>query len=235
MSKKTLILFALLLGLGAGMLVLAQEPATGPGPGSSSADLQGIRGYLLGPGDVLDVRVFGQPDLNSLVEIDAEGNVSSLPFLEAPIRAQCRTDKEVQQDIAKAYAKYIRNPQVSVRISERKSRQPATISGAVKNPVQVVMMRRVRLHELLTKAGGSTDRASGTIQILHTEPEMCPVPGEIFQKTAASSKGDDFGLTIFSLSELKKGKEESDPFIRPGDIVIVTEAEPVYVLSLIHI
>src|SRR6185503_9834495 len=145
----------------------------------------------------------GQSDLNSIVEVDAEGNISSLPFLEAPIRAQCRTDKEVQLDITKAYAKYIRNPQVSVRISERKSRQPATISGAVKNPMQVTMMRRVRLHELLTKAGGSTDRASGTVQIMHTEPEMCPQPGEIFQKTAASSKEGDFGLAIYKLTDLK--------------------------------
>ncbi|MEK6334639.1 MAG: polysaccharide biosynthesis/export family protein [Acidobacteriota bacterium] len=233
MSKKTLILFAVLFGLGAGMFAFAQEPS-GPVPSSGpSVDMQGIRGYLLGPGDVLDVRVFGQSDLNSIVEVDAEGNISSLPFLEAPIHAQCRTDKEVQLDITKAYGKYIRNPQVSVRISERKSRQPATISGAVKNPMQVMMLRRVRLHELLTKAGGSTDRASGTVQIMHTEPEMCPQPGEIFQKTAVVSNEGDFGLTIYRLSDLKKGKEESDPFIRPGDIVIVTEAEPVFVTGAV--
>ena len=30
---------------------------------ASSVDSQGIRRYLLGPGDTLDVRVFGQPDL----------------------------------------------------------------------------------------------------------------------------------------------------------------------------
>jgi polysaccharide export outer membrane protein len=233
MSKKTLILFAVLVGLGAGMFAFAQEPSGPVSSSGPSVDMQGIRAYLLGPGDVLDVRVFGQSDLNSMVEVDAEGNISSLPFLEAPIRAQCRTDKDIQLDITRAYAKYIRNPQVSVRISERKSRQPATISGAVKNPMQVTMMRRVRLHELLTKAGGSTDRASGTVQIMHTEPEMCPQPGEIFQKTAASSKEDDFGLTIYKLSDLKKGKEEFDPFIRPGDIVIVTEADPVYVTGAV--
>jgi len=233
MSKKTLILVALLVSLGACVFVLAQEPNSGSGQGSSAVDMQGIRGYLLGPGDVLDVRVFGQPDLNSLAEVDADGNVSSLPFLEAPIRAQCRTDKEVQLDIAKAYAKYIRNPQVSVRISERKSRQPATISGAVKNPMQVTMLRRVRLHELLTKASGWTERASGTVQIMHTEPEMCPPAGEIFQKTAASSKIDNFGIEIYKLSDLKMGKEEADPYIRPGDIVIVTEAEPVYVTGAV--
>jgi polysaccharide export outer membrane protein len=228
MSRKTLILFALLICLGASVFVLAQEQSSAPSS-TSSVDLQGIKTYLLGPGDLLDVRVFGQADLNSSVEIDSDGNISSLPFLEAPIRAQCRSDKEVQQDIAKAYAKYIRNPQVSVRISERKSRQPATISGAVRNPMQVTMLRKVRLHELLTKAGGWSERASGTVQIMHTEPEMCPEPQAIFQPAAAKASADNFGVMVFKLNDLKAGKEEADPYIRPGDIVIVTEAEPVYI------
>src|SRR5204863_5132240 len=110
-------------------------------------------------------RVFGQSDLSSVVEIDSDGNISSLPFLEKPIRAQCRSEKEVQGDIALAYAKYIKNPQVSVLTKERKSRQPATILGAVRDPRQVIMMREVRLHELITAAGGWTDRASGTIEV----------------------------------------------------------------------
>src|SRR6266404_3387171 len=232
MNRKTLVLFALLVSLGAGVFALAQEPGSGSGQGSSSLDYQGIRNYLLGRGDVLDVRVFGQPDLNSMAEIDTDGNISSLPFLETPIRAQCRTDKEIQKEIAKAYAKYIRNPQVSVRISERKSRQPATISGAVKSPMQVTMLRKVRLHELITKAGGWTDRASGTIEIMHMAAEMCPDPSEVFQKTALSSNGN-FGITIFKINDLKMGREEADPVIRPGDIVIVTEAEPVYVMGAV--
>lgn len=230
MSGKTLILFALLIGLGASVFVLAQESSA---PGStSSLDSQGIKSYLLGPGDLLDVRVFGQADLNSLVEIDSDGNISSLPFLESPIRAQCRTDKEIQKEISTAYAKYIRNPQVSVRISDRKSRPPATISGAVRSPMQVTMLRKVRLHELITKAGGWTEHASGTIQIMHTEPEMCPDPSEVFQKTALSSNGT-FGITVFKINDLKMGREEADPVIRPGDIVVVTEAEPVYVMGAV--
>ena len=35
-----------------------------------SVDNQGIKNYLLGPGDVLDVRVFGQPDLGAMVDVD---------------------------------------------------------------------------------------------------------------------------------------------------------------------
>jgi len=232
MSKKTLILFAALFTFGVVLSALAQEQSSGPVLSSSSSgvvDNQGVRGYLLGPGDVLDVRVFGQSDLSSVVEIDDSGQISSLPFLEVPIPAQCRTEKEVQKDITRAFSKYLRNPQVSVRITERKSRPPATISGAVRTPMQVTMMRRARLHELVTKAGGWTERASGTIQIMHTQPEMCAEPDAVFQKTSAEATPGTFGIALFKISDLKMGKEEADPYIRPGDIVIVTEGEPVYV------
>src|SRR5258706_1190003 len=118
--NKTRILLIMVVGLVAVLSVLAQEQSPqsqAPQPSQSPAiELQGVRNYLLGPGDVLDVRVFGQSDLNALVEIDGDGNISSLPCLEKPIRAMCLTEKEVQKAIATAYGAYIRNPQVSVRI-----------------------------------------------------------------------------------------------------------------------
>jgi polysaccharide export outer membrane protein len=234
MRNKRLILAAIIVMVAIGASAYAQDRAQGPVLGSTtgSVDSQGIRNYLLGPGDVLDVRVFGQADLSSVVEIDSEGNISSLPFLEKPIRAQCRNEKEVQKDVALAYAKYIKNPQVSVRVQERKSRQPATISGAVRNQMQVTMMREVRLHELITKAGGWTDRASGTIEIMHTESPMCPTDGSVFQKATLSEKGN-FGIMIYKISDLKAGKEEADPIIWPGDVVRITEGDPVYVTGMV--
>jgi polysaccharide export outer membrane protein len=196
-------------------------------PEVSGVDTQGIRNYLLGPGDTLDVRVFGQPDLNAIVEVDGDGNISSLPFLESPIPAKCRTDKEIQKDIIKAYAKYIKNPQVSVRVAERKSRQPATVFGAVRQPTRVQMQRKVRLNELMVVSGGFTERASGTIQIFHTEPLMCPQPGEEALGLPIDQTKAPF--EVIKISELRNGKGQANPVVRPGDIVLVTEAEPVYI------
>ena len=209
-----------------------QQPSTPTGSQSSSLDVQGIKSYLLGPGDVLDVRVFGQPELSSQVQVDSDGNLSALPFLETPIKAKCRTEKEVQNDIAAAYAKFINNPQVSVRISERNSRQPATVFGAVRQPTRVEMKRKVRLNELMAVSGGFTERAAGTIQILHTEPLMCPEPGE--EREAAPIDGTRIPLQIIKISELRAGKTEANPVIRPGDYVLVTEAEPVYITGAVN-
>lgn len=230
MNKKTLVLLGLVLLCGAVVTVLAQDPAQGPaGPAPrnvpASLDDQGGGRYLVGPGDLLDVRVFGQADLNSTVEVDSDGNISSLPFIETPIRAKCRNEKDIQASITEAYAKYLLKPRVSVRILERRSRPPAVIYGAVRSAQRVDMRRRVRLHELLASSGGITQAASGTIQIMHTEPEMCA--------EGAAPASDVGQLDIYPISDVKSGLEKGDPFIRPGDIVIVTEGEPIYIMGAV--
>ena len=234
------VLAILVLLISVATLVRSQEgpqtQAPPPAPSQfgqpSAVDLQGVRNYLLGPGDVVDVRVFGQQELNTTAEVDSEGNISSLPFLETPVRARCRTEKDVQKDIATAYAKYLKSPQVSVRITQRNSRQPATVFGAVRQPTRLQMMRKVRLNEIMAASGGFTERASGTIQILHTEPIMCPEPGD--EAAAASIDGTKIPLEIVKVDDLKAGKAEANPFIRPGDYIIVTEAEPVYITGSVN-
>lgn len=235
MKSKTLWVLTVFFCLG--IVVQAQDPppVSVPGPSSSqgsTVDNQGIRNYLLGPGDVIDVRVFGQPDLNAIAEVDSDGNISSLPFLETPIPAKCRNEKQIQKDIAVAYAKYLKNPQVSVRITERKSRQPATVFGAVRAPTRIQMQRKVRLNEMMAASGGFTERAAGTIQILHTEPVMCPEPGE--EALATPIDGTKIPLEIVRIAELRAGKPEANPVIRPGDYILVTEAEPVYITGSVQ-
>ena len=180
--------------------------------------------YVLGPGDVLEVRVFGQNELNSTVQVDGEGNLSSLPFLDS-IPARCRTEKQVQKDIALAYSRLIKDPQVSVRVIDRKSRQPASVSGAVRTAGKVPTERKIRLNELIAASGGITEKAAGTIQILHTEPLLCPGPGE--EAEALPVAGTAIPLQVVKISDLRDGSV--NPVIRSGDLVLVTEAEPVYI------
>ena len=185
---------------------------------------QGQQTYVLGPGDVVEVKVFGQPDLNTTAQVDGDGNLSSLPFLDA-ISAKCRTEKQVQKDIAVAYSRLIKDPQVSVRVIDRKSRQPAQVSGAVRTPGKVPTERKLRLNELIAASGGITEKAAGTIQILHTESLLCPGPGE--EVEALPVAGTAIPLQIVKLSDLQAGSV--NPIIRSGDLVLVTEAVPVYI------
>jgi len=204
--------------------------------GSSSIDGMGIKKYLLGPGDVLDLRVYNEPQFNGPLVVDDEGNVA-IPFIETPIRAQCRSDREIKVDVVKALAKYLNKPQVNLRLVEAKSRPPAVVFGAVRSPQRVQMMRKVKLLDVLASSGGVTEAAGGDIQIFHTEALMCPdaedlaaVPIDTFKATDPTQVSYD----VYSLRELKDGKMEANPVVRPGDIVIVPESQPVYITGAVR-
>src|SRR5437764_174294 len=204
--------------------------------GAPSLDAMGVKKYLLGPGDVLDLRVYNEPQFNSRLVVNDEGNIE-VPFVEDPIPAQCRNDREIKQDITKALAKYLNKPQVSLRVSEMKSRPPAIVFGAVRSPSRVQMQRRAHLLDLLATSGGITEAAGGDIQIFHTEPLMCPEPEDLAAAPVDSVKAADptqVSYDIFSVRDLKEGKKEANPVIRPGDIVIVTEAQPVYITGAVR-
>ena len=234
MKAKTYLFLFVALCLASPLSLSAQEQGNSSiVPASSSLDEQGIVKYLLGPGDTLDIRVFGQPDLNWTGEVDSDGNISSLPFVETPIIAQCRTDKEVTKDIVAAYSKFLKNPQISVRITGRNSRQPATVLGAVLAPARVEMKRKVRLNEIIAASGGLNDRANGDIQVLHTEPVRCPEQGEVVEPLYTGERLSPGTIKIYKVTDLLEGKPEANPVIRPGDIVNVMDAKPVYITGYV--
>ncbi|HVF51466.1 MAG TPA: polysaccharide biosynthesis/export family protein [Pyrinomonadaceae bacterium] len=198
-------------------------------------DSMGIQKYLLGPGDVLDLRVFNEPQFSDKLHVTDEGNVE-VPFIGA-IPARCRTDVEVKKDIVAALTKYLRNPQVSLRITDARSRPPAVVFGAVREPARVEMKRRVHLLDLLAVSGGVTEQAGGDIQVFHTEPEMCPDPLAaplVAEKKPTPEDAIEGAFTLYRLADLKLGKPEANPTIRPGDIVIVREAPPVYLTGAVN-
>jgi polysaccharide export outer membrane protein len=201
----------------------------------SAFDGMGVRKYLLGPGDRLDLRVFNEAQFNGTLVVDDEGKIV-VPFVEEPINAQCRTDREIRKEIVAALSKYLKRPQVSLHIAEMRSRPAAVVFGAVRNPTPVDMRRRARLLEVLSVAGSVTEQASGDIQIFHTTELMCPEPEDLVEMANQKRpEGDALALpySLYKISELRAGKKEANPVVRPGDIVIVQEAYPIYVTGAV--
>src|SRR5678810_396368 len=86
--------------------------------------------YRIGPGDVLDIRVYNRPQLSrEAVRVEGNGMIR-MPLIETEIRAICLTEGELAKEIATRYTKFYRNLQVDVFIKEYHSRQVAII-GAV--------------------------------------------------------------------------------------------------------
>jgi polysaccharide export outer membrane protein len=243
MRLKIVVLLVLVVCCAA-IVAVAQDGGTPTSQGAvvntSSSGVPGgdprDRKYLLGPGDVLDLRVYNEPQFNGPLVVDDEGKVA-IPFIEMPILAQCRSDREIRADVIKALAKYLNKPQVNLRLVDAKSRPPAVVFGAVRSPSRVQMQRKVKLLDLLASSGGVTEAAGGDIQIFHTEPVMCPEAEDLTAMPAETFKPADptqVGYDVYSLFALKDGRPEANPIIRPGDIVIVQEAQPVYMTGAVR-
>lgn len=186
----------------------------------------GQRGYLIGPGDVITIKVLGEKDFEvESVTVDEDGKIE-VPFSKISVLAKCRTEKELRADVTKLLTVYLRNPQTTVYVKERKSRPPATVYGEVKQPQQVVLTRKATLRELLAFSGGVTKEASGMIQITRTQPLLCSEGNDEDWKTFSDS-GIGFPSRLYSLSSLR----EANPTIYPGDIIDVQKAAPIYVVG----
>ena len=193
---------------------------------TSSSAVTSDERYRIGPGDVLDIRVFNRPQLSrDAVRVDGRG-VIRMPLIEGDIHAACLAEAEVADEIANRYLKYLRNPQVSVFVKEFQS-QPVAVIGAVHNPGQFKLQRQVRLLELLTLANGPADHAGRTVQIIHAGgPSLC-------EKTPTASPNDlaASSLVSYTLSDTLQGKDQANPVVRPGDIVSVPDADQIYVVG----
>ena len=190
------------------------------------------RGYLLGPGDVVSIKVLGEDQFNSDATVNQNGRIE-VPFFQEPIQAQCRTEKELRTDITQLLSKYLRNPMITVRVTERNSRPPAVVSGEVRQPQRVEMMRKASLLELLTFAGGVTEDAGGIVRVYRTKAPLCE---EADAQVAWVKSDSDYEVPsrLYSLSSIQSGNEASNPTIFPGDLIVVEKASPVYITGEVN-
>lgn len=192
------------------------------------------RGYLVGPGDEVTGKVLGEPQFDFVATIDEDGKFE-VPFFDQPIQARCRTEKDLRTDVTKLLAKYLRSPQISLRVTQRKSRQPATIFGEVRSPQQVELKRKARLLELISFAGGETEKASGMVQVFRTQSPMCIEATDAANDWVAEAEnGASVPSRQYSLASLRSGREEANPLIYPGDLVVVQKSMPVYVIGEVN-
>jgi len=176
--------------------------------------------YRIGPGDVLDIRVYNRPQLSrEAVRVEGNGMIR-MPLVENDIQASCLTEGELAKEISTRYARYYKNLQVDVFIKEYHSKQVAII-GAVNEQSRFELQRRVRLLELLTYAKGPSTKAGQTINIVHSSA-VSPCKQQTDDATAFSS---------YKLSEVLQGDPKSNPYLEAGDIVTLPEADQVYVVG----
>ena len=88
--------------------------------------------YRVGPSDVLEISVWGEPDLNKTIPVSSDG-IINFPLL-GNVNVAGMTVKEIEQKITGLLGKdYLVDPQVYVSIKEYNS-QKVIVLGEVKKP-----------------------------------------------------------------------------------------------------
>ncbi len=180
----------------------------------------GANHYLIGPGDVLDIRVFARPTLSrESVRVDERGMIR-LPLIHE-ISAACKTEADLSETIGNAYLEYLKKPHVEVFIKDYQSK-PVVVVGAVRQPGRFQMQRQVSLVEIISLAGGLTENAAGRVQVTHsTQTRLCG--------------SDDTGEQVewYDMEDLlaeNKGGNAAVP-VRAGDTINLLEANKAYVIG----
>ncbi len=156
--------------------------------------------YVIQPQDSLEIKVWRNPDLDTVIEVAPEGNIT-LPLL-GKVQVQGLTPRQLEALLTRLWGKdYLKNPYVRVYLSEKQF----FVLGEVKKPGSYKLLGNITVLKSISTAGGFTDYAAqGSIYILR------------------KSKAGTEKLEV-NIPRIKKGKAE-DIEIRPGDVVNVPQS-----------
>ena len=110
-----------------------------------------IDSYVIGPGDVLAVDIWKEPELSKEVSVRLDGNIS-LPLVN-DIKAAGLTPTELRNYLLIRYRDYVEVPEVSVTLVESRSRK-IYLLGKVNTPGELVLEKNMTFLQAISRAGG---------------------------------------------------------------------------------
>jgi polysaccharide export outer membrane protein len=128
-----------------------------------------VRAYRVGPGDLLELKVFQVDELSQTVRVSEDGSIT-LPLLGRIVVEGLTQEGVVQKLTGLLQAKYVKNPQVTIFIKEYKNQQVAVI-GAVEKAGSYELVGRKNLLQIISMAGGFSETAGNEIFILREGPD----------------------------------------------------------------
>jgi polysaccharide export outer membrane protein len=162
---RKIALFAVAFAIAAASgLALAQDAAQPQAAKGAFA-----RAYRIGPGDLLEIKVFEVKELDQTVRVSEDGSIT-LPLVGRVMIEGLTQEGVVQKLTELLQAKYVKNPQVTIFIKEYKNQQVAVI-GAVEKAGSYELVGRKNLLQIISMAGGLKDTAGNEIFILREGPD----------------------------------------------------------------
>lgn len=175
--------------------------------GSNIFDPAPVSDYHLGVDDLVQVNVWGNDELSVEMPVRPDGKIS-MPLI-GDVQAGGRTPKQVAEDIRVRLSGYIRNPNVTVILTELRSHEYLSrirVTGAVTSPVSLPYRQGMTVIDAVLAAGGVNEYAATS-------------SAKLYRKR----NGKTHVLKVDLDAILEDGKLDTNYDLQPGDIITVPE------------
>ena len=163
--------------------------------------------YRLGPGDVLQISVWGYPELVQEVEVRPDGMIT-FPLV-ADVLVKDLMPAEVKEILIKELSEYVQAPQVTVLVKKFRTVM-VQVNGAVRNPGLYYLRPSGTVSDAIAVAGGITD------------------DGDLSRVKVISQQGGSQYLDIagYYLDDVSENRRIED-----GDEIVIAELRKVTILG----
>jgi polysaccharide biosynthesis/export protein len=179
------------------------NPPYPPAPGGT-ADVD--YNYHIGPSDVVNVIVWRNPELSMSVPVRPDGKIST-PLVD-DLEALGKMPSELERDMEKSLAKFIRDPVVTIIVTTfaGPTTEQVRVIGEAAKPKVLAYRKGLTVLDVMIEAGGLTDFADGN-------------GARIFR---VADGGKLYTVRLRDL--LKRGDITANVDMRPGDILIIPQS-----------
>ena len=164
----------------------------------------------IGAGDLLEFSVYNVPDLATKIRVSSNGD-AYLPLIDY-VHVSDLTVEEAQAVIEKKLSDggFLKDPHVTLFVDQSAS-QGVSILGEVTRPGVYPVLGQQRLFDVISAAGGLTDKAGKNVSITHRNQQDKP--------------------STVELARHLEDRPENNVQVYPGDTIIVRKADIVYVVG----
>ena len=163
--------------------------------------------YIIGPGDLINIVVWRNPELSMTVPVRPDGKIAA-PLVN-DLQAMGKDPSTLARDIERALTRYIRDPVVNVIVTGGlvgPYSEQIRVVGEVARPQVLAYRYKMTLLDVMIAAGGVTESADANAASI--------------VRTADGNK--QYRVRLRDL--LKRGDMSANVEMAPGDVVIVPQS-----------
>lgn len=163
--------------------------------------------YIIGPGDMLDIFVWGYPDLSVKIPVRPDGKITTR--LVEDMSASGKTPTQLARELEQKFQTFVNKPIVTVSIDEfvGTSSQQVKVLGGGDAPRTIPYTNGMTLLDLMIVVGGLGEFSSGNKSVL-----------------IRKDQGVDISYKVRVGDLLQKGDISANVKLFPGDILIIPES-----------